>query len=126
MFEALPPARICDTRPTAASGLTDACTGKTITSGGILTVHVTGNGGVPATASGVVANITVTNPTAGSYLTVYPATSPRPVASDLNSAPGVTAANLVVVELGTNGALGIYNAIGSTDVIVDVAGWFTP
>jgi hypothetical protein len=89
-------------------------------------VHVTGNGGVPATASGVVANVTVTTTSAPSYLTVYPATSYRPLASDLNWAPGTTVPNLVVAELGTNGSLGIYNANGSTDVIVDVAGWFTP
>ena len=83
---------------------------------------VTGNGGVPTTASGVVANVTVTNTTARSYLTVYPATSARPLASDLNWSPGTTVPNLVVAELGTNGALGIYDAQGSTDVIVDVAG----
>ena len=34
--------------------------------------------------------------------------------------------NLVVADLGTNGALGVFNAQGSTDVVVDVAGWFTP
>ncbi|HEY4927923.1 MAG TPA: fibronectin type III domain-containing protein, partial [Acidimicrobiales bacterium] len=126
MFEALPPARICDTRPTAASGLTDACTGKTVAAAGTLTVPVTGIGGVPTTASGIVANVTVTGTTAGSFLTVYPATSTRPLASDLNWTPRTTVPNLVVAELGTNGALGIYNAQGSTNVIVDVAGWFTP
>jgi hypothetical protein len=89
-------------------------------------VPVAGIGGVPATASAVVANVTVTGTTAGSYLTVYPATSARPLASDLNWTPGKTVPNLVVAELGTNGALGIYNAQGSTDVIIDVAGWFTP
>ena len=126
MFGALPPARICDTRPTSVSGLTDACTGKTVTAAGTLSVPVAGMGGVPTTASAVVANVTVTGTTAGSYLTVYPATSARPLASDLNWTEGETVPNLVVAELGTNGAVDIYNAQGSTDVIIDVAGWFTP
>ncbi len=126
MFEAVAPARICDTRPTAVSGLTDACTGKTLAGSATVTVPVTGNGGVQSTASGIVANVTVTGTTAGSYLTVYPATSTRPLASDLNWTPRTTVPNLVVAELGTNGALDVYNANGSANVIIDVAGWFTP
>ena len=124
-FEALAPARICDTRPTAVSGLTDACSGHTLAAGGTLVVPVTGEGGVPTTAAGVVANVTVTNTTGQSYLTVYPGGTAQPLASDLNWTPGLTVPNLVVAELGATGALGVFNAAGSTDVIVDVSGWFT-
>ncbi len=45
--------------------------------------------------------------------------------SDLNFAGGLTVPNLVVVKLGTNGAIDLYNAFGSVDVIVDVVGWYS-
>jgi hypothetical protein len=38
--------------------------------------------------------------------------------------PGQTIPNLVVATLGTTGAITFYNLAGSTDVVVDLAGWF--
>jgi hypothetical protein len=32
--------------------------------------------------------------------------------------------NLVVVQLGTNGKIDVYNAFGSTHVLIDVMGWY--
>jgi hypothetical protein len=72
----------------------------------------------------VVVNVTVTNPTAPSFLTVWPDGSTKPLASDLNYVAGLTVPNLVVVKLGANGAIDLYNASGMTDVIVDVVGWY--
>jgi hypothetical protein len=83
--------------------------------------------GVPAGAHSAVLNVTVTNPTAASYLTVWPSGTSRPLASDLNFVGGLTVANLVVVQLGTGSSAGkvdIYNAYGSVDVVVDVVGWY--
>ncbi|MDA8185407.1 MAG: hypothetical protein M0035_13475, partial [Actinomycetota bacterium] len=72
-YHALPPSRICDTRPTSVSGLTDQCTGKTLTAGSTLPVQVAGKGGVPASGvSAVVLNVTVTDTTSGGYLTLWP------------------------------------------------------
>jgi outer membrane protein assembly factor BamB len=79
---------------------------------------------VPATARAVVLNITVTNTSAASYLTAWPDQSPRPLASDLNWTAGQTIPSLAVVELSSAGELDLYNAAGTTDVIVDVAGWY--
>ena len=36
----------------------------------------------------------------------------------------MTVPNLVVVQLGSNGKIDLYNHAGSSDVIVDVMGWF--
>ena len=80
--------------------------------------------GVPATAHAAVLNVTVTNPTAASYLTVWPDGNSRPLASDLNYVGGLTVANLVIVQLGGGSKVDIYNAFGSVDVIVDVVGWY--
>ena len=65
-----------------------------------------------------------TDTTATSYLTAWPDLNTRPNASDLNWTPGRTVPNLVIVKLGSNGKLDIYNAAGSIQVIVDVVGWY--
>ncbi len=121
-FAPVAPARICDTR----SGNTTQCKGMTLGGAGTLGVQVTGNGGIPSGAAAVVANVTATGATAQSFLTVWPAGTARPLASDLNFTAGETVPNLVIAKLSSSGGLSIYNASGSANVIVDVGGWFTP
>src|SRR5439155_8372478 len=75
-------------------------------------------------ANCVVLNITVTNPTTASYLTVWPSANVRPVVSNLNFVPGQTVANRVIVRLGAQGQVSIFNAAGSVQVIADIGGWF--
>ena len=120
-FEPVAPARICDTR---ASNTTQ-CHGKTLSAAGTLDVQVTGNGGIPAGAAAVVANVTATGASAQSFLTVYPEGASKPLASDLNFTGGETVPNLCVAKLSATGGLAIYNALGSVNALVDVAGWFT-
>lgn len=88
-------------------------------------LFVNGVYGVPLAATAVVLNVTVTNATASSYLTVYPDGSPRPATSNLNFSPHQTVANLVVVPL-DGGMLDLYNASGTVDVVADVFGWYAP
>ena len=114
-FVPLPPARIIDTRTMNPLG-----------PGGTADVQAAGQGGVPGTGvSAVVVNITATQPTAGSYLTVFPTGTARPLASNLNFGPGQTVPNLVVVKLGSGGKFSVYNAQGFTHVIADVVGWYS-
>jgi hypothetical protein len=68
--------------------------------------------------------VTVTGTSAGSYLTLYPSDASQPLASDLNWTAGLTVPNLVVVKLGADGKVTIFNGVGSTDVIADVVGWY--
>ena len=90
-----------------------------------LTLDVTGVGGVPpAGVSAVVLNTTITEPTASSFLTVYPGGTTRPLASNLNWAAGDTRPNLVVVPVAADGTVNIYNNRGNVHVIADVVGWF--
>jgi hypothetical protein len=121
-FTGLSPKRILDTRNGTGASQIPACTGQTIT------LQVAGRGGVPGlpTAKGVVVNVTVTNTTAGSYLTVYPSDASKPTASDLNWVSGLTVPNLVVVKLSAvDGTVTIYNAQGCVDVLADVVGWYS-
>jgi hypothetical protein len=86
---------------------------------------VAGAGGVPASgASGVSLNVTVTEPWGPGYLTVFPSGAQRPLASNLNFVTGQTIANAVMVGLGANGRVSIYNSSPAAQIVVDVAGWF--
>jgi hypothetical protein len=116
-FVGLTPSRILDTRDgTGGPG--------TIGPGGTIGVQVGTQGGVAANAKAVVANLTVTNPTGASFLTAWPSDAARPTASDLNFVPGQTVPNLVVVKLGADGKVNLYNLTGTTDAILDVVGYY--
>jgi hypothetical protein len=79
----------------------------------------------PNPPTAVVANITVTNTNAPSFLTAWPDTAAQPLASDQNWTYGMTVPNLAVVQVGPTGKIDLYNAGGCTDVIVDVVGWYS-
>lgn len=126
LYNPVSPSRICDTRPAGVSGLTDQCTGKTLGPAATLEVQVTGLAQVPSGATGAVLNVTVTGPTSNGYLTIWPAGATQPLASNLNFVAGETIPNLVQVQLSASGAVDIYNSAGSTNVVIDVEGYFTP
>ena len=111
------PARVLDTR-----------TGSPVGPGGTIQLDVTGVGGVPAAGvTAVVLNMTVDRATGPeSYLTVWPSGTAQPTASNLNFSSGPASTNLVIAPVGADGNVAIYNNLGSTDVIADVAGWFGP
>jgi hypothetical protein len=114
----LSPFRILDTR-------TDGAPGAPLGAGKVLHLKVTGAGGVAASGvSAVVLNVTVTSPTAASYLAVYPTGAARPTVSNLNFKAGWTGANNVTVPVGTGGQVDIYNLAGTTHVIADVLGFY--
>jgi hypothetical protein len=116
LYNPLVPARVMDTRSN----------GIPLGAGSTRTLQVTGNGGVPTNgAAAVVLNVTVTNASRPSYLTVYPSDLSQPVVSNLNFVAGQTIANRVIVRVSATGLLNFYNAAGNVDVIADVGGWFT-
>ena len=116
LFNALTPARLLDTRST----------GGPVAAGQTRNLQVTGRGGVPAAGvSAVVMNVTATDGTASSYLTVFPAGSARPASSNLNFTAGQQLPNRVIVPVGAGGQVSIFNAAGRVNVVVDINGWFT-
>src|SRR5438128_464120 len=66
-------------------------------------------------------NVTVTNPTAASHLSLF-AKGDDQSTSNLNFNAGQTIANHVIVQAGDFHPLSIYNNAGWTDVIIDVLG----
>jgi hypothetical protein len=129
-FTPLSPFRILDTRPTSC---VQCSADPTFGAGTTRKVQLTGVTGlsvgadpIPADATAVVLNVTEVAGTANSLLTVYPYGTRMPQASNLNFAPGKVIANLVTVTLGQGGAVDIYNAVGTVNVIADVEGYFEP
>ena len=124
-FTGVTPVRILDTR-IGVGGFNSK-----LPAGGTIAVQVSGWGGVPLMTStspvpptAVVLNVTATNPTTDTFLTVYPDGATRPGTSDLNVVAGQSLPNLVVVRIGTDGMVDVYNPAGTTDVIFDVVGWY--
>ncbi len=119
-YTTLAPARILDTRNGTGGFWSPVGPGATVAAG------VTGVGGVPATGvSAVVLNVTVTQPSAGGYLTIFPSDAVRPTASNLNFTAAQTVPNLVVAKVGADGRVAVFNQTGSTHVIFDVVGWYS-
>lgn len=117
-YAPLVPTRILDTRPAAGgAGIRPA--------GSTLEVTVAGLAGVPAQATAVILNATAVFPAGQGWLTSYPTGTARPLASDLNYAPGEVRPNLVVVKVGTGGKVSLFTS-NTTDVVLDVAGYFVP
>lgn len=115
----LNPARLLDTR--FGNGAPAAPVGP----GETLNLSVLNRGGVPAEGvSAVVLNVTAVGPTGPSYLTAWPTGQTQPNASNLNYKAGQVVPNLVVVKVGANGSVSLYNDVGSTHVLADVVGWF--
>jgi hypothetical protein len=119
-YVALTPARILDTRSGTGGFTTPVGAGQSIS------VPVTGVGGVPVSGvAAVMLNVTVTQPTTGGYLTVYPTGGAFPLASNVNFVTGQTVPNMVMAKVGAGGKVSIYNSAGSTHVVADVSGWFS-
>ncbi|MGA7988217.1 MAG: carboxypeptidase-like regulatory domain-containing protein, partial [Candidatus Dormiibacterota bacterium] len=116
----------------SGSGL--PCAGKLLGSGGIDTVVVAGEAGLPTTgasspAVAVVANLTAIAPTASTYLTMYPANQSGHSVSDINLSAGEVVPNLAVVAVDTsgdarNGDVDLFNAAGKLNALIDIEGWF--
>jgi len=122
-YSPLPPARILDTRHNVGlTGVFHTRIARTFT--------VAGSGGVPAGATAVTGNLTVTNQTGRGYVYVGPIAMDTPTSSTLNFPTNDNRANAVTVALGPGGTLGITyvaSSLGSftADVIFDVTGFFS-
>ncbi len=117
-FSALQPTRVLDTRNGTGVGA-----GKLAAKASI-SLKVTG-GNVPDTAKAVVLNLTATLADGPGFVTVWPTGQPQPTTSSLNlSAAGETAANAVVVPVGTGGQVNLFTFAG-THLVADVTGYFS-
>jgi hypothetical protein len=115
------PSRVLDTRDGTGTGGFVAPVGPNSAIG----LQVTGVDGVPLSGvTAVVLNVTATDTTANSYITVWPLGQAQPTASNLNFTPGETIPNQVVVPVGSFGDIGLYNHTGNVDLVADLAGYY--
>jgi hypothetical protein len=133
------PARIADTR--ANSG--EPYTLSTLGALSILDIDVPGDVwgpatgfNVPANDDGVDINVTVTNTTGSSFLTIFPAQGGIGLAqlttyptSDINWVPGWIISNGDIVTETASfpfSSIDVFNWSGNVDVVVDVYGYYVP
>jgi uncharacterized protein (DUF1501 family) len=114
----LTPARLLDTRDGTGGFSAPVGPGQSID------LIVNGRGGVPDAATAVALNITVTEPTAASFLTVWPTGEAMPLAASINMVAGQTVSNLVLARVGADGKISLFNKFGASHVVVDVLGGF--
>ena len=122
-FESVAPRRVFDTRPGFVG---ERSVAKSKVAGGyVLRVNVTGISGVtPASGVGAVSlNVTVTEPDAGGFVTVWPC-GVRPNASSVNFVAGQTIANSLIAPVSASGEVCFFSS-QPTHLLADVTGWFS-
>lgn len=125
VFVPITPCRLVDTRPaptTVGGRATPLNPGEIAT----FTVHGSnGNCTIPAGATSIATNVTVTAPTSDGFLTVFPADASLPNASNLNWAAGqAPTPNAVTVDLSSDGKVNVFNERGTVNVIIDIVGYY--
>ncbi|MER5635940.1 hypothetical protein ABT095_03160 [Kitasatospora sp. NPDC002227] len=116
------PTRILDTRSGLGHG-----TSTIGAVGGGRTLNVTAdswaNGIPPVGVTAVALNVTATRATTGGYVTVFGGEQAKPLASNLNFLAKQTVPNAVITQ--SRQGVNFFNAFGDTDLIADLAGYFT-
>ena len=121
-YTSVTPVRLLDTRTTTPLGANST----------LPLVVETSTDGVPAAATAVALNVTVTpvpttpSGSVASYLSVFPTGGSQPFVSNLNWVANETVANSVIVPIGTGGSVTFYNHTGTVEVIADLEGYFAP
>lgn len=119
-FHPITPVRIQDSRPGSQVGPSGSPLGPGETRG----VGLIGSGGIPEAATAVLMNVTATNTSAASHMTVWPDGQAMPPTSTLNWAAGRTRANAATSQVGSFDGISVRNAAGTVDLVLDVAGWY--
>jgi hypothetical protein len=105
-FHPLAPTRIYDSR--LAGGLLQAGETRVID--------------VPVSAAATAINVTVTEPAAPGFVTVFPCQSTLPIVSNINYAAGQVVANLV--QIGASGGQVCVYSLARTHIVIDLLGTY--
>jgi hypothetical protein len=123
-FYILPPCRVIDTR-TAPDG---PLAGPPLQANETRLFDLSAAScGIPASAGAVSVNVTVTQPAAAGFLTLYPGKAGLPLASTISFSAGRTRANNAVAALAFDGSgtISVTNqSAGPVGLILDVNGYF--
>ena len=122
------PVRLLDTRPGETACFTPGTPLSANSTRTQVAIGTCGGLTIPATAKAIVGNGAVVNTLSGAtagHVTVFPSGVTRPVAANVNYAPGDIISNGFTVGLGTDGAFNIY-AYSSLHFVVDITGYYAP
>lgn len=128
-FVSITPCRLMDTRP-APDNIGSRST--PLAANNTYAAEVRGDNGncagIPTDATAVTMNVAIIEPTAASYLTVFPSdANPRPLAASLNWVAGqAPTPNAVTSALSADGKISFYNLAGTVNLAVDVVGYYEP
>jgi Cysteine-rich secretory protein family len=75
-------------------------------------------------ASAAALNLTVTEPSNGGYITVWPCDQAQPNASSLNFGPGETVANMAITKVAGNGEVCLFASV-PTHLLADLQGTYS-
>lgn len=117
-FTAIPPARVYDSRLSGTpliSGQTRVVSVATTTGGATV---------VPASASAVLYNLTVTDTFGSGFLALFPFGVTWPGNSSINWVGSTQDANGGVVKLGGDRQVNVFCGGGSTNLVIDVTGYY--
>jgi RHS repeat-associated protein len=118
-FQVVSPTRLADSRTGQGIGAGPVGPGQT------RTLQIGGVNGVPSTGVVAVAlNVTVADPTAVTYTTVWDTGATRPPVSNVNAEPLTDTSSLVQVKLSSTGQISLYNNAGNAHLVVDLAGYY--
>ncbi|HEV7519267.1 MAG TPA: hypothetical protein VGR07_23505, partial [Thermoanaerobaculia bacterium] len=122
-FYTVSPCRLADTRQAAGPE-----GGPPLAAGATRVFTVGGLCGIPAEATAISVNVTVVNPGAAGFFTLYPPGAPRPLVAALNFQAGQVRTNNAIVPLaGMPPGLAVFYggaASATADVVLDVNGYF--
>ncbi len=99
---------------------------QTIGTGETIQVDIGNTQRLPNSTTAVMLNLTAVNPTESTYVTAWAYGDERPPTSSLNAAPGSIVANLVMVQVGDDGYINLFNERGEVHLIADIVGYFIP
>ena len=85
-------------------------------------LQVGGRAAVPVDAAAVVLNVTVADPSAAGFVTVFPCGTALPLAASANYVRGTTVSNAVIAQLGAGGKVCLYTK-AAVHLVVDITGY---
>jgi chitodextrinase len=91
----------------------------------VVSIQITGRGGIPATGVGAaVLNVTAVDPQTFGHLDVWPSGVSQSETSSLNFQAGQNIPNAVIVPVGADGKVRVFNgSLGTVQLVVDVNGY---
>ncbi|MBI5442477.1 MAG: hypothetical protein HY900_14840, partial [Deltaproteobacteria bacterium] len=124
VFVAVTPCRVVDTR--VGMGFSGAYGPPALTTA-TRTFNVVASGctGLPSNVSAFSLNFAVTNTTGPGHIIAWPAGGTIPNVSTLNYLGAQTLANAAIVPAGSGTSISVLAAVSSTDLIIDINGYFT-